>query len=75
MVTVPRDWTDAMGHFRAAQVARDQMRDRSVTQPARDIATVRYTQHVDALMDSLTRLSEQQVLGGITLLLARKDRR
>jgi hypothetical protein len=73
MTTVPQAWTDAMGHFRAAQVARDQMRDPEANQQARDIACARYTQSVDALMDSLGRCSEVQLLGNITLMLARKD--
>lgn len=70
---VPQSWTDAMAHFRAAQVARDQMHDREVTQQARDIACARYTQSVDAMMDCLTRCSEMQLLGRITLHLARKE--
>ena len=75
MTIVPQAWTDAMGHFRAAQIARDEFRDRSTTQQARDIACARYTQSVDALMDSLTRCSELQLLGRITLMLAQRERR
>jgi hypothetical protein len=72
---VPEAWTRAMGQFRAAQVARDQMRDKTATQATRDEAVVRYSRAVDALMDELTRLSEAHELGRITMLLARKDRR
>lgn len=74
MTVVPQPWTDAMGHFRAAQAARDEFRDRNATQQARDIACARYTHSVDALMDCLTRCSEQQLLGRITFMLARKER-
>lgn len=74
MSLVPQAWTDAMGHFRAAQVARDEFRDRNATQPARDIACARYTQSVDAMMDCLTLCSEMQLLGRITLWLAKRER-
>lgn len=73
MIGVPQAWTDAMGHLRAVQVARETMRDRDATQQARDIATARYTVAVDALVDALERCSAAQLLGRITLLLARKD--
>ena len=72
MLGVPQAWTDAMGHFRAALVAREEMRDRTLTQPARDIATARYTHSVDALVDALDRCTSQQLLGRITGWLARE---
>lgn len=75
MMGVPQAWTDAMGHLRAALVARDQMRDRTVTQSARDIATARYTHSVDALVDALERCTSQQLLGRITGWLAREGNR
>lgn len=75
MMGVPQVWTDAMGHLRAALVARDQMRDRTVTQSARDIATARYAHSVDALVDALERCTSQQLLGRITGWLAREGNR
>ena len=72
---IPQAWMDAMGHLRAVLVARDQMRDREATQQARDIATARYTQSVDALVDALDRCTTLQLLGRISQLLARKDLR
>lgn len=71
---VPRDWTDFMGHFCAAQTAQDGAK-LATTQQLRDIETARYARSLDAMMVSLTRLSQQQVLGQITLMLARKERR
>ncbi len=75
MLGVPQAWADAMGHLRAALVAREQMRDRTVTQSARDIATARYTLSVDALVDALHRCTTQQLLGKITGWLAREGTR
>ncbi|MDO9639651.1 MAG: hypothetical protein Q7J44_14015 [Pseudotabrizicola sp.] len=72
MMGVPQAWTDAMGHLREALIAREQMRDRAAPQPARDIATVRYTQSVDALVDALDRCMTRQLLGRITGWLARE---
>lgn len=73
-VPVPEAWTHLLGHHRAAQVAQDQMKDAAATQIARDEATVRYARAVDAMVAEMTRLSEAQVLGWITMLLARKER-
>ena len=70
-VPVPEAWTHLLGHHRAAQ---DQMKDAAATQIARDEATVRYARAVDAMVAEMTRLSEAQVLGWITMLLARKER-
>ena len=75
MLGVPQDWAAAMGHLRAALVARDQMRDRTTTQAARDMATARYTHSVDALVDALDRCTAQQLLGRITGWLARGGNR
>lgn len=74
MAFVPQAWTDALGHLRAAQVERDVIRSPEATQQGRDLATARYTRSVDALVDALSRLSEDQTLGRITLILARKER-
>lgn len=72
---VPEAWTRLMGHHRAAQVAQDQMKDVQASQIARDEATVRYARATDAMVAEMTRLSETQELGRITLLLARRERR
>lgn len=72
---VPEAWTRLIGHHRAAQVAQDQMKDPAATQIARDDATVRYARACDAMVAEMTRLSESHVLGRITVLLARKERR
>jgi hypothetical protein len=74
MSIVPKDWTLMMGQHRAAMVAWDQMRDPGATQTMRDEASVRYTRAADAVMQHMSVLSGQQVLGRITMLLARKDR-
>ena len=72
---VPEAWTQLIARHREAQVAQDQMRNPQATQVMRDEATGRYTVAVDAVMDCLDTLSERQVLGAITLYLARKERR
>jgi len=72
---VPEAWTRLVGQHRAAQVAQDQMKDIQASQIARDEATVRYARACDAMVAEMTRLSETQELGRITLLLARKERR
>ena len=74
MMRPPQAWTDAVGHFRAAQVERDVMRSPEVTQQGRDLAMARYVQSVDALVDSLERLSITGNLGRITLFLAQTVR-
>ncbi|NEX47637.1 hypothetical protein [Pseudotabrizicola algicola] len=71
MLGVPQTWATAMGHLQAALDARAQMRDRTVTQAERDSATARYTHSVDALVDALHRCMSNQLLGRITLWLAR----
>lgn len=73
-MAVPQDWTDAMTQLREAQTVGPAMRSATATQQQRDEATVRYVRAVDALVACLDRLSEQQVLGRITMLLSRKDR-
>lgn len=72
---VPEAWTRLIGHHRAAQVAQDQMKDIDATQIARDDATVRYSRAVDVMVAEMTRLSETQELGRITLLLSKRERR
>lgn len=72
---VPDAWTRLLGHHRAAQVAQDQMKNLSATQIARDEAIVRYARATDEMVAEMTRLSEAQELGRITLLLAKRERR
>lgn len=72
---VPEAWTRLVGQHRAAQVAQDQMKNPEATQIARDEATVRFARATDAMVAEMTRLSETQELGRITLLLARRERR
>jgi hypothetical protein len=72
---VPEAWTQLVGHHRAAQVAQDQMKDPSATQIVRDEATVRYARATDAMVASMTRLSEAQDIGRITLFLSKRERR
>jgi hypothetical protein len=74
MANVPDDWTMMIADHRAAMVAWDQMRDPGASQTMRDEATVRYNRAADAVIQRMARLSEQQVLGRITLHLARKER-
>jgi hypothetical protein len=72
---VPDAWTTMVAHLAAAQVADGQRKDRDLPQTARDEATVRYSREVDAIFACLSELREAQVLGQITLMLARKERR
>lgn len=72
---VPQAWTSLIGHHRAAQVAQDEMKAPGATQIARDEATVRYARACDAMVADMTRLSEAQELGRITLFLSKRERR
>lgn len=72
---VPEAWTRLVGQHRAAQVALDQMKDPAATQIGRDDATIRYARACDAMVAEMTRLSETQELGRITLLLSKRERR
>ena len=71
---VPDEWTRMIGSLRAAQVAQDTMRDPAASQIARDEATVRYSRAADQIIADLGTLSERQVLGRITLFLAKRER-
>lgn len=71
---VPEEWTEMVTHLAAAQVADGQRKGRDLPQTVRDEATVRYSREVDAIFTCLSRLREVQVLGRITMLLARKER-
>ena len=74
MSVVPPAWTRMIGNLRMAQVARDTMRAPLTSPMSRDLATVNYSRAVDLVIDDLNALSEQQVLGRVTLHLARKER-
>lgn len=71
---VPAEWTRMIANLRGAQVAGDTMRSPTATQIARDEATVRYSRAADQIIADLGVLSERQVLGRITLHLARRER-
>lgn len=74
MIMVPPAWTRMIGNLRVAQVARDTLRSPITSQMSRDLATVTYSRAVDLVIDDLNTLSEQQVLGRVTMFLARKER-
>lgn len=71
---VPQEWTRMIGSLRAAQVAQDTTHSPTSRQADKDEAMVRYCRAVDSIIADLGVLSEQQVLGRITLFLARKER-
>ncbi len=71
---VPVEWTRLIGSLRAAQVAQDQMKNPAASQQARDDATIRYCRAADQIISDLGILSERQVLGRITLFLAKRER-
>ena len=60
-----------IANLRAAQVAQDCIKAPSATQAMRDEATVVLWRATEALIADLGTLSERQVLGRITLFLAR----
>jgi hypothetical protein len=64
-----------VAHLAAAQVADGQRKDRDLPQTLRDEATMRYSREVDAVFTCLSGLRETHVLGQITQMLARKERR
>lgn len=70
---VPQEWTDMIRHLREAQVASDTMRS-PTAQVDHDLATVAYSRAVDRMFAKLSLLSERQVLGRITMFLARRER-
>ena len=74
MSVVPQEWTRFLILHRAAQIERDVMRSAGPDFDARDLATVNYARACDEMMDLLDRLSVRQVLGRITMLLARRER-
>lgn len=74
MTVVPAEWTRLMGTLRNAQIDRDCMRAFETSPADRDLATVRYTRAVDAVIADLFALSAKGELGRITLLLSKKER-
>lgn len=74
MTVVPAEWTRMVGTLRDAQIARDCGKALTASDADRDLATVRYTRAVDAIMADLFALSANGGLGRITLLLSKKER-
>lgn len=58
--------------LRLAQVQRDIMRNPDASRADRDLATVRFQQRSDHLVEHLEQMSEAGVLGRIALKLQRK---
>jgi hypothetical protein len=73
-MAVPQNWMDVLGHLRTALIDRDIMRNRTMSQKGRDIATVRYSQSLDAMVVALEGLSDDQTLDRITTFLASDER-
>ncbi len=71
MSGVPHEWTKMIAHLREAQVARDSLSTPDLNQVMRDEATIALVRASDAVIANLSLLSERQVLGRITLFLAR----
>ena len=74
MSVVPQEWSRFLILHRSAQIERDVMRSAGPDFDARDLATVNYARTCDEMMELLDKLSVQQVLGRITMFLARKER-
>ena len=74
MNQVPKEWTAMIAVLREAQVAQDAARLPNISDAARDEEIARYARACDALVANLGALSERQVLGRITMILAKKDR-
>jgi hypothetical protein len=70
---VPIEWTRVVAAHHYARIDRETMRS-GETQQLRDEATVRYARTLDEIMDNLTVLDDQHMLGRITLLLSKKER-
>lgn len=71
MSGVPHEWTRMIANLRAAQVAQDCLKAPGTSQTMHDEAMVAYVRASDAVIAELGTLSERQVLGRITLFLAR----
>ena len=71
MSIVPNEWTRMIANLRAAQVAQDCIKAPGASQAMRDEATASLVRAADAVIADLGTLSERQVLGRITLFLAR----
>lgn len=71
MSGVPHEWTRMIANLRAAQVAQDCVKAPHANLMMRDEAMAAYVRASDAVIADLGTLSELQVLGRITLFLAR----
>lgn len=71
MSGVPHEWTRMIANLRAAQVAQDCTKTPGASLMMRDEAMAAFVRASDAVIADLGTLSERQVLGRITLFLAR----
>lgn len=71
---VPAEWTRMIGNLRAAQVARDVMRNPDTSPFDKIEASRQYRELSDAVIADLGLLSEQMVLARITLFLSKRER-
>ena len=71
MSGVPDEWTRMIANLRAAQVAQDCIKAPGASQIMRDEAMAAFVRASDTVIADLGRLSERQILGRITLFLAR----
>ena len=71
-MSAPNAWIELIGHLRRAQVARRGMRDISVGQQMRDLATVEYSRAMDAVYDRLDQMMETGLTGRISTLLSQR---
>lgn len=71
---VPREWADMISALRQAQVAREGVRNKGASQQLRDESAVAYGRALDQVFAALDVLMETQVLGRVTLFLAKKER-
>ena len=72
---VPRDWTAALTHLAAAQVARESMRNFLATPEMRDDATVRFSREIEAMFEAMGRPRDSGTTGVITNLLCKRGRK
>lgn len=74
MSVVPTEWTRMIANLRTAQVAQDCIKTPGASQAMRDEATASLVRASDAVIADFGILSERQVLGRITMFLARVAR-
>ena len=73
-MSAPNAWIDLIGQLRRGQVARRTMRDISVGQQMRDLATAEYSRAMDAIFDRLDTMMELGLTGLISEALAKRGR-